>query len=500
MLVIMNTAMGAAGIHLGSQKKHGDGTTADTIFITGTKATIPDVFADADVTTAHLCEIASGDANSTYLLNCSIQVNESGILVIDTTCDWLWLSSIDGAIANITSYGRLFINDTLVTAMVPATGAGGLNASSANDTTFNTGAKTRPSIRVNNSEGDGDGAFGLSSARIAYLGGDINESYGGICINDTGGSPLFTATNTHISHCYNGLFIKSIIVGETPLSNINVTNCNVFGIRIDADSAVNFTNVNSTNNGVDWYTHNDVVSTINNTQLSTVTKYFLDDLTDTTNITQGNIVISRKRGNTAWNITSRDVQFTTSDNDYVIINMSSTSSWTGQTDDADFLGIVLPGFGAGNEYSLSVNDWNENSVADANGHLTFNYTGTWSTKTFAVSQKKNPISTGGGSTTTYTTYYRCSDGNVISQVFASDPGGDWSTSRPDCTTTITVPPPLSTTGEGEVEDTVVMTTAIVIIIACLAIWKVPWFNRFGQNKWLLLIGIIVLALIALGMW
>lgn len=507
LLVIANSA--SAAIDLGSQKgaKNGDGTTADTIFITGQKATIPDVYADADVTTAHLAEIASGAANSTYLLNCSIQVNESGILVIDATCDWLWLASIDGKIANITCYGRLFINGSMVTAMTYA--VGGLN-NSVNDTTYATGAKTRPSIRVNNSEGTGDSAFGMSSARIAYLGGALNESYGGVCINDTGGSPVFTASNTHISHCYNGLFIKSIMSG-TALSGLNVTNNLVYGIRLDADSAINFTNCNSSNNGAgDWVCHSDVVSNINNTDQHFMLRATASTGTaDLNNITQKYRLVSRTRGNTAWNLTSMDMQGFTSDHDYCNINLTSNSQWTGETLDADFVSFTVAGLSPHTDYQLIVDSAQATTTtSDANGHATFNYTGSWSTKTFVV-QLYSPSGGGGSGDTSFVTCYRCQGENVVSAEFRGECPDDWSEIKPNCAAVVTPQQPASSQGEGTliegVQDEYLLLAALVIV-GIVIIWKYGIVKKARRIKpkpslkWILGI-IIALALLYLAlMW
>lgn len=496
LFLIMNTASAVVCLGSNNGRQWGEGGPQDCIFIQDGKHTLKEVYDTANITTAIICEIASGAANSTYLVNASIQVNETGVLIIDSDSDWVMLSSIDGAIANITSYGRLFINGSLVTAVVPA--GGGLN-NSVNDTTYATGAKSRPYIAVNNSETTGDGAFGLGTGtRIAYLGGNLNESYGGVCINDTGGTPVFTATNTHISHCYDGLFIKSIISG-TALSQINVTNCERFGIRIDSDSAINFTASNSTNNGIDWQMHSDVYSDINNTDAN----YILGPTSATgnvaylNNVTQKYRLVHKTRGSTVLNATSLDVQVTTSDNDYCNCNFTSLTAWTGETLDADFVQFVIGGYGAGGDYTVSVTEdgINELVTADSNGHITYNYTGSWSTKTFSAIQHTPSGGGGSGAPIQPTTYYKCVHGKLATYTSPTYPGEGWLLYPPECEDTTSAP---TLAIGGEVSDTVVASAFVLIIIAFLAIWKVPYFKKFGSNKWLLFLVLLALILIIAG--
>jgi len=506
LIVIMNSAS-AVGIDLGSQKKFGDGTTADKIFVDAGECTIEDIYDDGDIDGTILQEITD---KKQYLLNCSIQVNKSGVLKIDSdSCDWLMLASNDSKIANITCYGRLFINASLVTAVNWMPGG---SDNYVNDTTYATGARSRPSIVCNSSGDDAQSIMSMAGARIAYLGSNHNESTGGVVVNDTGGSPALALDNVHISYCYNGLFIKSIITATTQ-DQLNVTNNLVFGIKIDSDSAVNFTNTNSTYNGAcDWYTHYDVTSTINNTGgLGSKTLIYTGATGEINNVTQKFRTVSRTRGDTAWNLTARDIRFSTSDNDYVNINMSDTQfvnqEFTGETLDADFLKIVWPGMPRTNYYQLIVDDaFYTYANPDGDHLLTLNYSGSWSTKTFDIESYTPPGTGGGGGGTDpdLKTYYKRVNGEVVSAQFKDAPAG-WSLTRPNCggsSTTVG-----DSTGGGvdvydyEVDDYLFFGALFIAALVGAILAFVPQaktivkMNKSTKNGILVIIAIIIIAML-----
>jgi hypothetical protein len=450
-------------VQAGPTEKIYTNNVTKTIYITsGASTSIKllkySVFNNDAWTSRMIINQGSAGTNNTFLLNYSIMVNHSGVLRIDSAADginWLRLNSsitkddLSHKTANITcNGGKLFINGTLVTAY-------NLTAK-ANDTTVTfegvAGARPRPHITCNGSAVAG--VMKIMNSTIAYLGLE-NQTRGGVCYDDLGGDPIGHVYGSTIKYCYNGLTLKS--TRNVEVDKTNIISNNGYGAYVDITTTGNFTNCKSYGNGADvlgisdYYIKAGSRVIINNSdnldwiiegKSNSVTNLFRKVSTTTTD--------------RAFSLYTRRFDLDTSDADLITFNFSTTAAndkFTMTSTDADFANFAMPGFNAGEDYKVLVNDGlYVVSVANASGYVNCNYTGGFSTKTFAIIPDSGSSGSGSASPT-YVTCYKCF-GNVLRSrqcIGQCDEG--WSTTKPDCTaSTITVTPPSQQVNEPSSND------------------------------------------------
>ena len=166
LLILVFTLNVSASIHVDETK--------ELIYIYDDEHDMQEIMADASVTTAMLENLSGGN----WLLNFSIQVNDTGSLVLtpDDHCVWLKMHDQDGTqLSNITVHGKFYANNTMITSWNRTAGE--------NSTGWDV---YRPYIYIAPLTDADDTHAEFNTCQIGYLGFNEDNKYG-IVYEDTEG-------------------------------------------------------------------------------------------------------------------------------------------------------------------------------------------------------------------------------------------------------------------------------------------------------------------------
>jgi len=195
----------------------------DIIWVSGGKETLDTIYANASVDDTKLWNVTG----TTWVLNYSIQVNQSAILDLSkaTNCDELRLNNDSAINVNITILGKLFVNDTLIRAWDVSEGA------VADE--FNVYTPfPKPYILIIPVDEVADATAGyFSNVTVEWLGWEETNQYGVTWVDVGTTDPLGSVDNCTFLNDTTGVFldgvarfeIKDSVFNDTHYADIYIT-------------------------------------------------------------------------------------------------------------------------------------------------------------------------------------------------------------------------------------------------------------------------------------